>query len=94
LKSCAAATQRPTRSPRLRSASRLTSNLTPRRYHDRPVFRGTDALRRFIDEGPWAGTIHFEPERFFDIDDERVLVFVRVSAIGQESVVPPLGLRE
>ena len=58
------------------------------------VFRGTDALRRFIDEGPWAGTIHFEPERFFDIDDERVLVFVRVSAIGQESVVPPLGLRE
>jgi ketosteroid isomerase-like protein len=49
------------------------------------VFRGTDAVRRFIDEGPWAGTIHFEPERFFDVDDERVLVFVRVSAIGQES---------
>ena len=49
------------------------------------MFRGTDAVRRFIDEGPWAGTIHFEPERFFDVDDERVLVFVRVSAIGQES---------
>jgi hypothetical protein len=56
-------------------------------YPDRPVFRGTDAVRRFLDEGPWAGTIHFEPERFFDIDDERVLVFVRVTAIGQESVL-------
>jgi ketosteroid isomerase-like protein len=54
-------------------------------YPDQPVLRGTDAVRRFIDEGPWGGAIHFEPERFFDVDDERVLVFVRVTAIGQES---------
>ena len=56
-------------------------------YPDRPVLRGTDAALRFIDEGPWGGTIRFEPERFFDVDDERVLVFVRVTAIGQESGV-------
>jgi hypothetical protein len=54
-------------------------------YPDRPVLRGTDAVRRFVDGGPWGGTIQFEPERFFDVDHERVLVFVRVSAIGQES---------
>jgi ketosteroid isomerase-like protein len=29
--------------------------------------------------------IHFEPERFFEVDAERVLVFVRASATGQES---------
>ena len=55
-------------------------------YPDRPVFRGTDAVRRFFEEGgPWRGTIQFEPERFFDVDDERVLVFVRVTAVGQQS---------
>ena len=57
-------------------------------YPDRPVLRGTDAVRRFLDIGPWGGTIHFEPERFFDIDDERVLVFVRVTATGRESGAP------
>ena len=57
-------------------------------YPDRPVLRGTHAVRRFIDGGPWAGTIRFKPERFFDVDDERVLVFVRVTAIGQESGAP------
>jgi ketosteroid isomerase-like protein len=56
-------------------------------YPDRPVLRGTDAVRRFLDGGPWGGTIHFEPERFFDVDEERVLVFVRVTATGQESGV-------
>jgi hypothetical protein len=45
------------------------------------VFRGTDVVRRFfLEGGPWGGTIQFEPERFFDVDDERVLVFVRVTA--------------
>jgi hypothetical protein len=28
-----------------------------------------------------------EPERFFDVDDERVLTFVRVSATGRDSGV-------
>jgi ketosteroid isomerase-like protein len=57
-------------------------------YPDRPVLRGTNAVRRFVDAGPWGGTIQFEPERFFDVDDERVLVFVRVTAIGQGSGAP------
>ena len=58
-------------------------------YPDRPVFRGIDAVRRFFEEGgPWRGTIQFEPERFFDVDDERVLVFVRVTAVGQQSGAP------
>jgi uncharacterized protein len=55
-------------------------------YPDWPVVRGVEALRRFRDSGPWSGSpIHFEPERFFDVDDERVLVFARVSATGHES---------
>ena len=55
-------------------------------YPDRPVMRGIEELRRFRDSGPWSGSpIRFDPERFFDVDDERVLVFVRVSATGQES---------
>ena len=31
---------------------------------------------------------HFAPERFFDLDDQRVLVFVGVSATGRDSGVP------
>jgi len=55
-------------------------------YPDRPIVRGVEGLRRFRDSGPWSGSpIHFEPERFFDVDDERVLVFVRVSATGHKS---------
>jgi uncharacterized protein len=55
-------------------------------YPDRPLVRGVEELRRFRDTGPWSGSpIHFDPERFFDVDDERVLVFVRVSATGHES---------
>lgn len=58
-------------------------------YPDTPVLRGVEELRRFRDSGPWSGApIHFEPERFFDVDDERVLVFVRVSATGHMSGVP------
>ena len=58
-------------------------------YPDTPVLRGVEELRRFRDSGPWSGSpIHFEPERFFDVDDERVLVFVRVSATGHMSGVP------
>ena len=57
-------------------------------YPDTPVLRGIEELRRFRDSGPWGGSpIHFEPERFIDVDDERVLVFVRVSATGTGSGV-------
>jgi ketosteroid isomerase-like protein len=58
-------------------------------FPDRPLVRGVEELRRFRDRGPWGGSpIHFEPERFFDVDDERVLVFVRVSATGHGSGAP------
>ena len=56
-------------------------------YPDRPVMRGIEELRRFRAEGPW-GELSFEPERFVDIDDERVLVLVRVRATGTGSGVP------
>jgi len=39
-------------------------------YPDRPVLRGPEEMRRFRQEGPW-GPLHFEPERFFDVDNER-----------------------
>jgi hypothetical protein len=54
-------------------------------YPDQPVLRGVQAMRGFRDRGPWGHSIHFEPERYFDVDDERVLVFVRVSSTGQAS---------
>jgi ketosteroid isomerase-like protein len=58
-------------------------------YPDTPVLIGVDALRRFRETGPWSGSpIHFEPERFFDVDDERVLAFVRVTATGHMSGAP------
>jgi ketosteroid isomerase-like protein len=55
-------------------------------YPDWPIVRGVEELRRFRDSGPWSGSpIHFDPERFFDVDDERVLVFVQVWATGHKS---------
>jgi ketosteroid isomerase-like protein len=56
-------------------------------YPDRPVMRGIEELRRFREEGPWA-TLSFEPERYLDVDDERVLVLVRAQATGTGSGVP------
>ena len=57
-------------------------------YPDRPVLKGVEEMRRFRETGPWSGSpIHIEPERFFDIDDERVLAFVRVRATGRGSGV-------
>jgi ketosteroid isomerase-like protein len=54
-------------------------------YPDQPVLRGVEEMRSFRDAGPWGRSIHFEPERYFDVDDERVLVFVRVTSTGQAS---------
>jgi ketosteroid isomerase-like protein len=53
-------------------------------YPDRPVVRGVEAARSFRAQGPW-GAIEFEPERFIDVDDERVLVLVRASGTGRSS---------
>lgn len=57
-----------------------------RAYPDQPVFQGVENLARFRAEGPW-GELQFEPERFIDVDDERVLVLVRVTAVGESSGV-------
>jgi ketosteroid isomerase-like protein len=58
-------------------------------YPDAPILSGVEEFRRFRDSGPWSGSpIQFEPERFFSVDDERVLVFVRVAATGRGSGVP------
>jgi ketosteroid isomerase-like protein len=54
-------------------------------YPDQPVLRGIDEARRFRDASPWGASQRFEPERYFDVDDERVLVFVRTTATGQVS---------
>jgi ketosteroid isomerase-like protein len=57
-------------------------------YPDGPIIRGLEAWRGFIDSLPWGRSLKLEPERFFDVDDERVLVFVRVTAQGEESGAP------
>ena len=58
-------------------------------YPDRRILRGAAAVREFRKTGPWHGApIHFTPERFFDVDDEHVLVFVHVSVTGTGSGVP------
>jgi ketosteroid isomerase-like protein len=58
-------------------------------YPDAPTVSGVEEFRRFRDSGPWGDSpIHLEPERFFDVDHERVLVFVRVGATGRGSGIP------
>jgi ketosteroid isomerase-like protein len=57
-------------------------------YPDQPMLRGAEQMRAFRDSGPWGRSISFEAERYFDVDDERVLVFVRATASGQLSGTP------
>jgi hypothetical protein len=57
-------------------------------YPDQPVLLGVEGMRSFRDAGPWGRSTHFEPERYFDVDDERVLVFVRAIATGRGSGAP------
>ncbi len=57
-------------------------------YLDKPILRSVDEACDFRDRGPWGGSpIRFERERFFDVDDERVLVYVRVTGTGRQSGV-------
>jgi ketosteroid isomerase-like protein len=56
-------------------------------YPDGPMVRGVDGVRRLAANWPWEA-LNFEPERFFDVDAERVLVFVRATATGAGSGVP------
>jgi hypothetical protein len=57
-------------------------------YPDKPVLRGVEEMRAFRDSGPWGSSISFTAERYFEVDDERVLVFVRATASGQRSGTP------
>jgi ketosteroid isomerase-like protein len=57
-------------------------------YPDAPILRGVDELLRWAYSGPWGGSAQLHAERFFDVDTERVLVFVRVTATGEGSGVP------
>jgi hypothetical protein len=57
-------------------------------YPDQPRLRGIEQIRAFRDSGPWGKSIKFTAERFFDVDEERVLVFVRATASGQQSGTP------
>jgi hypothetical protein len=57
-------------------------------YPDQPVLRGVTEMQRFRNAGPWGSSIHFEPEQYIDLDEERVLVSVRISSTGQGSGVP------
>jgi ketosteroid isomerase-like protein len=45
-------------------------------------------MRTFRDAGPWGKSITFAPERYFEVDDERVLVLVSATASGQQSGAP------
>jgi hypothetical protein len=55
-------------------------------YPDRRILQGAEEVREFRETGPWRGSpISFKPERFFDVDDEHVLVLVQVSVVGTES---------
>jgi hypothetical protein len=56
-------------------------------YPDQPVRRGIDELHRFRDAGSRRKPQRSEPERFFELDDERVLVPVRGASSGHPSNV-------
>ena len=55
---------------------------------DQRLLRGVEELRAFRDSGPWGRSATLTPERYFDVDDERVLAFVRMKAVGQQSGTP------
>jgi ketosteroid isomerase-like protein len=57
-------------------------------YPDQPVLHGVEEMRTFRDASPWGRSISFTPERFLDVDDERVLVLVRGTAAGKQSGTP------
>ena len=57
-------------------------------YPEQPVLRGIEAMRSFRDTGPWGRSTRFEPERYLEVDGERVLVLVRAIATGRGSGVP------
>jgi ketosteroid isomerase-like protein len=57
-------------------------------YPDGPILRGVEAWRGFADTLPWGASLTLKPERFYDVDGERVLVFVHATAEGKGTGVP------
>jgi ketosteroid isomerase-like protein len=58
-------------------------------YPDAPITRvGPESVNRLAEMLPWGRSVKLEPERFFDVDEERVLVFIHVSAEGEGSGAP------
>lgn len=57
-------------------------------YPDAPLVRGFDQVVRWATSGPWGRSVKLEAERLLEVDDERVLALVRVTASGGESGVP------
>jgi hypothetical protein len=51
-------------------------------YPERPLLRSASEALDFV-RAAWGSSQRFEPERYFDVDDERVLVLVRATATGQ-----------
>jgi hypothetical protein len=56
-------------------------------YPDGRVVTGVDGVREIAANWPWD-ELYFDPERFLDVDGQRVLVFVRATATGLGSGVP------
>jgi ketosteroid isomerase-like protein len=57
-------------------------------YFDGRVVRGVEAWSAYMDSFPWGRSLKLTPERFLNIDQERVLVFVHASAEGEGSGAP------
>jgi ketosteroid isomerase-like protein len=57
-------------------------------YPDAPTVRGPESMSRLVEMLPWGRSVKLEPEQFFDVDDERVLVFIHVTAEGEGSGAP------
>ena len=55
-------------------------------FLDQPLLRGYDEGLRYLEASPWA-SLRFNPEHYFDVDDERVLVLVRTVQTGRGSGV-------
>jgi hypothetical protein len=55
---------------------------------DQRLLRGVEELRAFRDSGPFGRSVSLTPERYFDVDDERVLVFTHARAVGQQGGTP------
>ena len=56
-------------------------------YPDGPILRGIAQVSEFRGEVPWE-SLRFEPERFIEVDGERVLVFAQAVGVGRLSGIP------